>query len=278
VNDFSIKKAFHAISKFVSWIFFVILLIAAAFLLYYFVATKIYAAKGPGYEPKFSIYTIVSPSMTPNINVYDAIVNIKVDDPNKIEVGDVITFVSTSVLTPGITITHRVVGITTDDNGEICYRTKGDFNNVEDQACAKHRNVLGKVLFKIPQLGRIQFFLASKAGWLLCILIPALYIIVKDVLKILKLSDMKETTAKITEPKKKDPKKAELERKRKEELKKRLLKEELNKEKNYFVEPVVKEIDKRKKIDTKPNTEAGMKKINNINNKKKKKGKNSKKS
>jgi len=275
VNDF--KKAFHAISKFVSWIFFVILLIAAAFLLYYFVATKIYAAKGPGYEPKFSIYTIVSPSMTPNINVYDAIVNIKIDDPNKIEVGDVITFVSTSVLTPGITITHRVVGITTDDNGDICYRTKGDFNNVEDQACAKHRNVLGKVLFKIPQLGRIQFFLASKAGWLLCILIPALYIIIKDVLKILKLSDMKETTAKITEPKKKDPKKAEAERIRKEELKKRLLKEEQYKEKKYFEEPTVKEIDKRKSLNKETEVKEIKKENTSNNNNNKKKVKNSKK-
>lgn len=270
MNDFSIKKAFHSISKFVSWVFFVILLIAAAFLLYYFVATKIYAAKGPGYEPMFSIYTIVSPSMTPNINVYDAIINIKVDDPNKIEVGDVITFISSSVLTPGITITHRVIGITRDDNGDICYRTKGDFNNVEDQACAKHRNVLGKVLFKIPQLGRIQFFLASKAGWLFCILIPALYIIIKDVFKILKLSNMKASTAKITEPKKKDPKKAELESKRKEELKKRLIKEEINKDTKYFEEPEVKELDKRKNTDTKSRSK-------DVNNKNKKKGKNSKK-
>lgn len=277
MNDFSIKKVIHAISKFISWVFFAVLLVAAAFLLYYFIATKIYAAKGPGYEPKFSIYTIVSPSMTPNINVYDAIVNIKVDDPNDIEVNDVITFISSSVLTPGITITHRVIGITKDDNGDICYRTKGDFNNVEDQACAKYRNVLGKVLFKIPQLGRVQFFLASKAGWLFCILIPALYIIIKDVLKILKLSDMKTTTAKITEPPKKDPKKAEAERKRKEELKKRLLKEEENKETKYFEEPEVKEIDKRKNFDAKPASQGIKKEVNNTNNKKKKKGKNSKK-
>lgn len=276
-GDFSIKKAFHTISKFISWVFFVVLLVAAAFLLYYFVATKIYAAKGPGYEPKFSIYTIVSPSMTPNINVYDAIVNIKVDDPNKIKVNDVITFVSTSSLTPGITITHRVVGITKDDKGEICYRTKGDFNNVEDQACAKHRNVLGKVLFKIPQLGRVQFFLASKAGWLLCILIPALYIIFKDVLKILKLNDMKNTTATMSAPKKKDPKKEEAERKRKEELKKRLLNEEKYKEKKYFEEPEVKIIDKRKNMEPKPKTKAPKKETKNTNSNNKKKGTNSKK-
>ena len=29
--------------------------------------------------------------MVPNINVYDAVINIRVDDPNELKVGDVIT-------------------------------------------------------------------------------------------------------------------------------------------------------------------------------------------
>ena len=52
-TEFSMRKLINIISKIVSWAIFVILMIAAVFLLYYFVATKIYAAKGPGYEPKF---------------------------------------------------------------------------------------------------------------------------------------------------------------------------------------------------------------------------------
>lgn len=263
-SSFSFNKAFKIISKVLSWALFVILIIAAVFLLYYYIATKIYAAKGPGYEPKFSIYTIVSPSMTPNINVYDMIINVRVDEPNDIEVGDVITFISTSILSPGMTITHRVVGLTTDENGQMCYQTRGDANNVTDQACAKFNNILGKVAFRIPQLGRIQFFLASKAGWLFCILIPALVIIIKDILRITKLVNIKSTATKMSEDNKKDPKKAEQERIRKEELKRKLLKE--NKyDRDYYDEPVVKTIDKRKNVFEKSSS--------NI----KKKGKNSKK-
>ena len=121
-GNFSVGKIFKVISKILSWALFVVLLIAAVFLLYYFIATKIYAAKGSGYEPKFSIYTIASGSMEPKIKVYDAIVNIKANNPNDIEVGDVITFVSTSLLSPGKTITHRVIAITQDEEGKICYQ------------------------------------------------------------------------------------------------------------------------------------------------------------
>ncbi len=242
----SFMNVMKIIGKILSWALFVILLIAAAFLIYYYIATKIYATKGAGYEPKFSIYTIVSPSMTPNINVYDAIINERVDSPNDIAVGDVITFVSTSLLTPGTTITHRVIGITKDEKGDICYQTKGDFNDVADQACAKYSNLIGKVIFRIPQLGRLQFFLASKAGWILCILIPAIFIIGRDIMRIVTLSNIKDTTNKLEKKKSgKDPKKEKMEEERKKELKRRLLKEETKQD--YFDEPKINVVDKRNK-------------------------------
>lgn len=246
-NKGSFVKVFQVISKIVSWVLFILLLIAAVFLLYYYVATKIYATKGPGYEPKFSIYTIISQSMTPNIKVYDAVVDMKVDDPSDIEVGDVITFVSTSLLTPGMTITHRVKAITTDSEGKVCYTTKGDFNQVADDACAKFNNILGKVIFKIPQIGRVQKILASKAGWLIFIMIPAISIIVKDILKITKLAGINEKAQKVSEKPKVDVKKLEQERIRKEELKRKLLKEETLENQKYYEEPEIKEIDKQNK-------------------------------
>ncbi len=230
-------KFIKIISKIISWFIFAILIIAAAFLLYYFIATKIYAAKGKGYEPKFSIYTIISQSMTPNINVYDTIINIRIDNPEDIKVGDVITFISTSLLNPGTTVTHRVVSITTDSEGKTCYRTKGDYNPVEDQACAKFSNVLGKVIFVIPQLGRVQFFIASGPGWIICILIPALIIIIRDILKISKLSSIKNVTEKLN---KKDNHK----KKQEEEERKKALKRRLNKENSeeYYEKPPINEI------------------------------------
>lgn len=171
----------------ISWAIFVVLLLCAAVLLYYFIATKIYAVKGDGYEPKFNLYTIISPSMTPNIKVYDVIVDFKVKNPEDIKVGDVITFNTDNPELAGNSITHRVISITKDEKGNYLYQTKGDANLVEDSSLVPFSDVIGRVGFKIPQLGRIQFFIASSFGWIVVVLVPALYIIIKDILKLVKV-------------------------------------------------------------------------------------------
>ena len=176
----SLTEIFKFISTIVSWTVFVLLLICAAFLIYYFIAVKVYVAKGSGYEPKFSLYTIITPSMTPNINVYDVVVDVKVDKPEDIKINDVITFYSSI---------HRVIAINKDVNGKYKYLTKGDYNLVDDGVDVEFDKIVGKVALRIPQLGRVQFFMASKLGWLLVVLLPALYIILKDILRIIRLKN-----------------------------------------------------------------------------------------
>lgn len=244
-RNISWRSIAHICLKILSWAIFIILVFIAIFLLYYYIANKIYISKGSGYEPKFSIYIIASGSMVPAINVADAVINIKVDSPDDLEVGDVITFRSSSPTTMGITVTHRIKGITTDDDGNICYITKGDANNVEDSACAKYTNIIGKVVLRIPGLGYIQKFLASGFGWLLFILIPALIIIIRDILKISRLAAIKNDVSKIGD-KKKDSKKIATEKKRKEEIKRNLLKENDGNNK-YFEEPTIQIVEKTKK-------------------------------
>lgn len=67
------------------------------------------------------------------------------------------------------------------------FRVKGDANPKADEEKVIPSNVIGKVMFKIPQLGRVQFFLASKGGWIIAIMIPALVIISYDIYKIFRL-------------------------------------------------------------------------------------------
>ena len=179
----SFRDTLRVISTIISWTIFTILVICVIFLTYCFISTRIYATKGDNYEPKVSLYTIVSPSMTPNINVYDVIVNLKVNKPDDIKIGDVITFISTNPETTGMTITHRVISIVKDTDGNYTYKTKGDFSLVEDSGFVNFNNIIGRVAFRIPKLGRVQFFLAEKMHWLLVILIPALYILVRGALQ-----------------------------------------------------------------------------------------------
>lgn len=192
-THYNFKGLFKYISTVVSWTIFVLLIIVGVLLIYYYISVRLYATKGEKFEPKFSVYTIVSESMVPTINKFDVIINTKVDDIKDVKINDVITFISTWKVTYGMTITHRVVGTKTLDNGEVCLITRGDNNTQEDQACVEKSNLIGVTRGVIPGLGKIQFFLASGTGWLLVIILPALYIIIKDIFKIFNLSkDIKE--------------------------------------------------------------------------------------
>ena len=125
--------------------------------------------------------------MEKTLNIYDVIVNVKVKSPNDIKVGDIITFISSSASSKGMTITHRVIEISEDENGNKVFKTKGDNNTSPDPKPAVFENIIGKVIFKIPQLGRLQSILTTKGGWLILVVIPAFIIIIYDILKLLRL-------------------------------------------------------------------------------------------
>jgi len=227
-NYSSSKAVFKLIANILSWTALAILIIIAIFLLYLTISSKIYASKGMDYEPKFSLYTIISPSMEPNLRVYDIIIDQRIDSVNDIKIGDVITFISTSSISSNKTVTHRVIDIVIDENGNYQYKTKGDNNLSPDSAYAEYSNVIGKVLFKIPQLGRIQFFLANQGGWLVAVVIPALIIIIKDIMKIVKLTKVNKKAEGLS-IKKEEEEAEKLKQQALEEERKKKLKKKLNK-------------------------------------------------
>ena len=176
------------------------------------------------YKPSISFYTIVSPSMNPVIKVYDVVVNIKPSGPEDIEIGDIITYVSTNSTSEGMTITHRVVAITKAENGNYEYQTQGDNNSEPDGVLVTYDNVIGKEIMIIPKLGKIQFLLANKKSWLLLLLIPVMIFIFKDIYDLIELFGLRrkvdDVTGYIEEPTR--VRKNELEIKQKEILKREL--------------------------------------------------------
>lgn len=185
-SKISFKAAYRYLATVLSWSFFIILLFIAGFLLLYFLSNNIFARRVNTYRPPLSIYTIVSPSMVPTIDVYDVIINKRVNSPADIKKGDIITFSSTSTITYDMTITHRVKEVQVV-NGKYEYTTQGDNNLVPDLAPAKYEKVIGVAKYRLPQLGRIQMFVSTWYGYLTVIVIPAFYIIMKDLIKLLRM-------------------------------------------------------------------------------------------
>ena len=178
------KKTMKKVTNILSYAFITILMIIAAFLILYVICGQI--AKKKNENPPFALYTIISPSMEPNINVYD-VVFVKKTNLKKLKKGDIITFYSTNTFFGNTPITHRIVEIISMPDGTINYRVKGDANSVADEEKVLQENIIGKVLFKIPKLGKIQYYLASKKGWIIAILIPSLLILGYDIFKITRL-------------------------------------------------------------------------------------------
>ncbi len=159
----------------------------------YFVDQKLGQQKGEKRNPLFGAYIIISNSMIPNINVYDAVLTVRVQT-EQIHVDDIITFLSKEIETRGTPITHRVIGIVYDseDNTKVLgYRTKGDHNNTADFALIRPEEVLGKVYLRVPKLGYIQTIMTKPIGWILLVVIPCLCIIMSDVLKLIRKNNSK---------------------------------------------------------------------------------------
>lgn len=218
----SVKKSYlwRLVSKFLSVacsIILVILIIVGSLMFYFNMKAKSYKDRGVDYNPPFGLYTIISGSMEPSVEVYDVVIA-KNTDISKIKVGDIITFISNWDINYGVTVTHRVVGISKSETGEYQLSTKGDNNGTKDGGTVTQVNLVGKVVGRIPQLGQLQFFLATKMGWFMVVFIPALAVIIYDMIKIFKLYVLKGQIDNVKTPQEASKEKAvqELKEKKKE--------------------------------------------------------------
>lgn len=178
------KRIFRTTTKTISYSIIVVL---SAFLLtlsLLILSAKLAEKKDK--KPLIGLYTIVSESMKPNINVYDVVVVVRTNI-NKLKQGDIITFYSSNALYGGRPITHRIVS----KNDDGTFTVKGDANEIEDEEKVSPDKIIGKMIIRLPELGKLQFFIASKSGWMIAILIPAIAVIGYDIYKLIKLIIMK---------------------------------------------------------------------------------------
>lgn len=188
MNKEGFKKTSNIILRILSYVSLIILFFVALILAFYIISNQI--ARSNGTYPIAGLYTIVSPSMEPTINVYDVILSVRVEDETTLKEGDIITFYSDIIDTGGYTVTHKIIDIIEED-GERKYITKGDNNQEIDDGYITKENIVGKVVHVFPELGRVQFFLSSRLGWVCVILIPALGIIIMDLIKLRKIYKIK---------------------------------------------------------------------------------------
>ena len=77
----------------------------------------------------------------------------------------------------GETVTHKIREITTDANGDPAFITYGTTTDTNDEAAVTYPYVLGKYTGKIPNVGTFFQFLKTTPGYILCIFVPFLLLI-----------------------------------------------------------------------------------------------------
>ena len=90
----------------------------------------------------FKIIGIETGSMTPSINIGDAVIINKNFDYDKLKEDDVIAYLDED----GRVIIHRIINVNSDGS----FVTKGDYNNSKDPKFVYKKDVQGKVVFKVP--------------------------------------------------------------------------------------------------------------------------------
>ena len=145
----------------------------------------------PDEYPSFAGYNlmiVLSPSMEDTIMTGDLIV-VKNADPAAIKGessvgagdGDIISFFDPDSQTSAV-LTHRCVEVTTDADGNLAFKTKGDNNDSEDPSLAPAANLIGTYITRIPSAGNIAMWLQTTPGLIVCVAVPIVLLVAYDLI------------------------------------------------------------------------------------------------
>ncbi len=125
----------------------------------------------------YKFFIVRSDSMSATDFKAGDIVFIKNIDPATLKEGDIIAFTSQNSGNLGETVTHKIREITTDANGDPAFVTYGTTTDTDDETPVTYPYVLGKYTGKLPAVGTFFQFLKTTPGYILCIFVPFLLLI-----------------------------------------------------------------------------------------------------
>ena len=132
-------------------------------------------------------YIVLSDSM--KATDFDAgdLVVVKEVDPTTLQEGDIIAYQSQNSENYGATVTHKIRAKTTDANGNPGFITYGTTTGVDDETVVTYPFILGKYQTALPKVGTFFQFLKTPQGYIICILIPFLLLIIYQGLNCVKV-------------------------------------------------------------------------------------------
>ena len=177
-------KALNVIRNIVVWL---IVVIAAGMMVFTIVSVSTFDRAERslfGYKA----FIVLSDSMSKtDFNAGDLVL-VKEVDPSTLQEGDIISYTSQNSSNYGEVVTHKIRKLTTDANGEPGFITYGTTTDTDDETIVTYEYVIGKYSKSIPKVGTFFQFLKSTPGYIVCILIPFLILILLEGIRCIRLS------------------------------------------------------------------------------------------
>jgi hypothetical protein len=101
--------------------------------------------------------------------------------------GDIIAYISQNSHNFGEIVTHKIRKLTTDANGSPGFITYGTTTDTDDETIVTYPYVVGKYTGHIPGVGTFFQFLKTTPGYIICILLPFLLLILFQGLNTIRL-------------------------------------------------------------------------------------------
>lgn len=135
----------------------------------------------------YKAFIVLSDSMSKTDFDAGDLVLVKEVDPTTLKEGDIIAYTSQNTANYGETVTHKIRKLTTDANGEPGFITYGTTTDTDDETVVTYPYVLGKYSSHIPKVGTFFQFLKTTPGYIVCILVPFLLLILLEGIRCIRL-------------------------------------------------------------------------------------------
>lgn len=128
----------------------------------------------------YKAFIVLSDSM--KATDFDAgdLVLVKDVDPATLQEGDIIAYTSQNTANYGQIVTHKIRSLTTTADGEPGFITYGTTTGIDDETVVTYPYVVGKYQSSIPKIGKFFQFLKTTPGYIICVLLPFLLLILME--------------------------------------------------------------------------------------------------
>ncbi len=173
-ENMKMKRIMPIVKKVMTWIISIFAIIMMLFTIISATTFNKTNRKIFGYQ----ILTVLSDSMKATDFEAGDLIFIKEVDPKTLKEGDIISYESLNKDNFGEIVTHKIRTLTTDADGQPGFITYGTTTGMDDEKVVVYSQVIGKYQGKIPKVGYFFTFLKTTPGYIICILLPFLSLII----------------------------------------------------------------------------------------------------